>query len=61
IEKVFSYPGLGLLMFDSIRFQDPLTAMVGFLLYAMLAMLATVAADALVGWLHPEALRRSAR
>ncbi|MEM7675717.1 MAG: ABC transporter permease [Myxococcota bacterium] len=59
IESVFSYPGLGLLMFDSIRHQDSLTAMVGFLLYAGTAMFATAVADAAVGWLHPEAMHRS--
>ncbi len=53
IESVFSYPGIGLLMFDSVRLQDHLTAMVAFLMYAAAAMVATTVGDGLVRWLHP--------
>ena len=53
IEQVFSYPGIGLLMFESVREHDHLTATVVFVIYAGLAMLATSLADGLVGRLHP--------
>lgn len=55
IEKVFSYPGVGLLMIDSVQQQDHLTAMVVFLIYAALAMTATSLADGLVRQLDPRA------
>ena len=61
VEQVFSYPGMGLLMFESIREQDPLTAMVVFLLYAGLAMLATALSDLCVRWLNPALGARASR
>ena len=58
VEQVFSYPGMGLLMYESVLEQDHLTAMVVFLAYAALAMVTTWLADALLFWLHPEATAR---
>lgn len=45
VESVFSYPGMGLLILQSLRAADPVTAVTVFLLYAAFTFLASLAAD----------------
>jgi peptide/nickel transport system permease protein len=45
IERVFAYPGIGVLIWESVEGNDYLTAVVLFLIYAFLTMLASLLLD----------------
>lgn len=47
VERVFAYPGVGLLIFESVNENDHLVAMVVFLVYATVTMLSMSLADLL--------------
>lgn len=53
VERVFSYPGMGTLIFESVLSDDHLVAIVAFLAYAALTMGATLAADGVHALLDP--------
>ena len=53
IERVFAYPGMGLLIFESVDQRDYLVAIVVLLIYAGLTLLAAWLADALYAVLDP--------
>lgn len=55
IERVFSYPGMGLLIFESVQEHDHLVAVTVFVLYAALTFAASAVADAVYYWLDPRA------
>ncbi len=55
IERVFSYPGMGLLIFDSVQEHDHLVAVTIFVLYAGLTFAASAFADIAYYWLDPRA------
>lgn len=53
IEQVFSYPGMGLLIFESVDQRDYLVAIVVLLIYAALTFFAALVADLLYALLDP--------
>ena len=53
IERVFAYPGMGLLIFESVKQRDYLVAIVVLLIYAALTLLAALLADVLYAVLDP--------
>lgn len=55
IERVFSYPGMGLLIFESVQEHDYLVAVTVFMIYAGLTFLASAVADAAYVLLDPRA------
>lgn len=57
VERAFSYPGMGVLILESIQGDDHLVALVIFLALAALIMLATSLADALYRRLDPRLSR----
>lgn len=62
VERVFGYPGMGLLVFESVEGHDYLVAITVFLVYAALTFAASGLADGLYFALDPRARRpREAR
>lgn len=53
IEQIFSYQGMGKLIYDSILGSDFNVALVGLLFATMLTLASNLAADLLYGWLDP--------
>ena len=53
VERIFAYPGMGLLIFESIDQRDHLVAIVVLLIYAALTLLAALVADVLYMMLDP--------
>ena len=53
IEQIFSYQGMGKLIYDSILGSDFNVALVGLLFATMLTLLSNLGADLLYGWLDP--------
>ena len=53
IERVFAYPGMGLLIFESVDQRDYLVAIVVLLIYAALTFVAALVADVLYAFLDP--------
>ncbi len=53
IEQIFSYQGMGKLIYDSILGSDFNVALVGLLFATMLTLLSNLAADLFYGWLDP--------
>lgn len=53
VERIFAFPGVGLLIFESVSQQDHLVAMVVFLVYAAVTMIAMALADTLYAWADP--------
>lgn len=60
VERVFAYPGMGLLVFESVEGQDDLVAVTVFLIYAALTFVASALADLGYAWLDPRARERTA-
>ncbi|MCK6551376.1 ABC transporter permease [Myxococcota bacterium] len=54
IERIFAYPGVGLLLYESVLGSDHLVAVVVFLVYAALTMASAAAADVLYAALDPK-------
>jgi peptide/nickel transport system permease protein len=52
-ERVFSYPGIGLLMLESLTGDDRVVAMTVFLAYAALTMASTWLGDLVQAWIDP--------
>ena len=52
-ETMFSYPGMGKLIFDSIMGNDFNLALVGLLFATLVTLLSNLAADLCYGWLDP--------
>lgn len=53
IEQIFSYQGMGKLIYDSILGSDFNVALVGLLFATMLTLFSNLAADLVYGWLDP--------
>jgi peptide/nickel transport system permease protein len=53
VETVFSWPGLGSMIFDAVRRQDYPVLQGAFLLVAVSVILANLAADLVYGYLDP--------
>jgi peptide/nickel transport system permease protein len=53
IETVFSYPGMGKLMYDSVMGNDFVVSMAILMLLAWLTLWGNLAADVVYGWLDP--------
>ena len=53
IEQIFSYQGMGKLIYDSILGSDFNVALVGLLFATMLTLISNLAADLIYGWLDP--------
>jgi peptide/nickel transport system permease protein len=53
IERVFSYPGMGKLLFDSIMVNDFIVAMVIVMLLAFTVVVSNLIADLAYAWLDP--------
>ena len=53
VETVFSWPGLGSMIFEAVRRQDYPVLQGAFLLIAVSVVLANLAADLVYGWLDP--------
>lgn len=58
-ETVFSYPGMGVLIFESVMGDDHLVAMTAFLIFAALTLLASLLADVLYFAIDPRIRRPS--
>ena len=59
VERVFAYPGMGLLIFESVEERDHLVAVTVFLIYAALTFVAAGVADVGYWLLDPRVRRRS--
>lgn len=55
VERIFAYPGMGLLVFESVEAHDDLVAVTVFLIYAALTFAASALADAVYVVLDPRA------
>lgn len=53
VERVFAYPGMGLVIFESVHQKDYLVAVTVFLVYAALTFLAALVADLLYIFVDP--------
>jgi peptide/nickel transport system permease protein len=53
VERVFAYPGMGILLFESVEAEDHLVAIVVFLAYAAVTMLAAFTADVAYAAIDP--------
>jgi peptide/nickel transport system permease protein len=60
VERVFAYPGIGVLVFESVEANDHLVAIVVFMIYAALTMFAALLADALYFAIDPRIRREGA-
>jgi peptide/nickel transport system permease protein len=53
VERVFAYPGIGVLVYESVEANDHLVAVIVFLIYAALTMFAALLADLLYAAIDP--------